>query len=236
MKCIDLHSEPRDATGYVRYVRRVDGAERVIGPYCDPCQAEHCVRLWTDYHSGADQAGAAPLDYQDGAAMTREQRIAKRTRDPLDEIVEESHVSPASVSEVADEIARYVIGLTDSGAAHGLHREVINRLNAEWAKRNRACRQGAHRDEKIVATNRVRYIGPRGGSQQWTTDVCARHAEIIRARLVRQGNRNVRIVPAGWTPQDDCKTHLGTGQVHNLDTDKAAILARISADAREWPE
>jgi hypothetical protein len=86
-------------------------------------------------------------EVRDTSVMTRKQRIAERTRDLLDEIVEESHVSPASVGEVADEIARYVLELDASGAARGLHLEVINRLNAEWAKRNRSrldrCTHGA---------------------------------------------------------------------------------------------
>jgi len=84
-----------------------------------PCSGKDCVK--------ANPPKARPT-------MSREQRIAERTRDLLDEIasVELHPINhdpyPASVSEVADEIARYVIELDTSGVARGLILELMRRL------------------------------------------------------------------------------------------------------------
>ena len=65
---------------------------------------------------------------------TRDERIAAATRDLVEALisVELSHdldPYPASVPEVADEIARYVVELETSGLARGLVNEVRDRLD-----------------------------------------------------------------------------------------------------------
>lgn len=66
--------------------------------------------------------------------MNREQRIRERVRDLLDEIVTpelsrpDLDPYPASVGEVADEIARYVMELDASGVARGLRELLVRRL------------------------------------------------------------------------------------------------------------
>lgn len=87
----------------------------------------------------------------DPRTMTREQRIAERTRDLLDEIVDvPSDPYPASVGEVADEIARYVLELDASGAARGLADKVFEALYRGFveAGRERAAQDAA----QVLAT------------------------------------------------------------------------------------
>jgi hypothetical protein len=137
--------------------------------------------------------------------QSREDRIRVATRALMDAIVSvELHPInhdpyPGTVGDVADEIARYVLKLETEGLALGLARGVRDLLASRTPYGE--CRQGDHRDGKSAALFRIAYLGPMGGPQQWTVDVCERHAAILRERYVRMGRRSVRIVPAGWTPE-----------------------------------
>lgn len=157
MKCAAHHPSETapEATGLVRYV--ASNHEIVSGPLCDACQASECVILRPAERRGEiKQLGAVPLDFRERRSpvadlMTREQRIAERTRDLLDEIVDvPSDPYPASVGEVADEIARYVLELDASGAARGLADKVFEALYRGFveAGRERAAQDAA----QVLAT------------------------------------------------------------------------------------
>lgn len=135
---------------------------------------------------------------------------------------------PATVEELADEIARVVLDLDASGVARGVLAGVQARLAGRVsapAPAVKVCRQGSHRDGNDTATVRVRYMrttGTGGPEQCWTVDMCARHAKHIAGSMRRNGWRNVEIMPAGWTPEcthgADCQVHRDANGLHNYDS------------------
>lgn len=68
------------------------------------------------------------------------------------------------------------------------------------------CRQGEHRDGRIAATVRVRYV--ENGRESWTTDMCDRHGTLTYERFIREGRTGVEIMPAGWTPEHPIRKQL----------------------------
>lgn len=168
------------------------------------------------------------------AAYTRRE-LENRTTPTLHPINLDPY--PGTVSEVADEIARFVLELESAGIARGVAGMVLDRIRD--ARRmdvveRKVCKVENHRDGRDAATVRVRYQYANEGVQRWTVDMCDRHGTLTYERYVREGKRNVEIMPAGWTPESDCTpvrdrtVHPDENRVHNLDGIKGApkIVAR----------
>lgn len=126
MNCIGQHITPTEATGYVRYVRKVDGAERIRGPYCDGHQGDYCdAARWRERQGEIGELGAIPLDYAERLAEAERAGRVRRIRGEM-----ERH--PGTDAEIAEDVVSALLSLPYRAPYIGVPSVVLDRLQ-RWA-------------------------------------------------------------------------------------------------------
>lgn len=125
MRCMGLHTMEVEATGYVRYVRRVDGQEKVLGPYCDEHQVDYCeAARWRERQGEIRELGAVPLDYLE--RITEAQREGYKVR-----LRREIERHPGTPEQVADDLLSVILELDASAKPDRLLETLSIRIVAE---------------------------------------------------------------------------------------------------------